>query len=386
MSKLEIKLKREIDPFKNTEYDYQALKLATDIQLDKAPPKPATLLKMFSGVIKEDSTRIMTEYFTVGDISSIVGRSGQGKSNLVSLTIAEMLHNTNKLHMMSYLDKERPIIIMDTEQSEYDVWRISQKICTISGISEEEFKRRVIIKRTEPLPPKFRKMFMFDLIKDYKPQLLVLDGVADIISTINDEATAKDVVAEVRSFAQEHKVHIIGMIHASDKNKTSDEAMGWIGTVWKHKSEGQMNVSRKDGHFDVKFLKGRHGVPQGFSFNWNIEKSCPEFEFDRVKEPTEEDKSNAILELIANDALYASQFFADLYKRYNEGEVRGLTSKDLNDQIRQQVKRRAEVQDLVGRDRAAEYIKIALNLGIIINKSTSKTKKDFWLNFDDKNV
>ena len=367
----QIKLPREIEesnPLKSKTYNYEALKEATNVLYADKPEKPDTLLKMYSGKKNSLGQNIMTEYFTVGDISAIVGRSGNGKSNLIGLIVSEMLNNTNTENFQSQLKKDSPIILVDTEQSEYDVWRITQKVMTISGLSEEAVSNRLVVKRTEPLTAAFRKKLVLDLIRLEKPQLLILDGVADIVTSINDEQEAKEVVAEIRSAAQEHGVHIVGMIHSSDKNTQSSEAMGWIGTVWKHKSEGQMNVVRTKEQFNVSFHKGRHGVPQDWAFRWVLEKGCPGFVEEEDREKTDQEKYNEVLTQLETDTDFATEFFKDAFKEVDVNENGGATKVTLGDGIQMIMKRRSGAEKLFGRNKCkADIIDLGIKRSVLEN-------------------
>ena len=325
----EIKTEREVNPWKG-DYNYEHLKELTDVKLSDNPPKPETLLKMANGKFDKDGNQFFADYFTVGDISVIVGKSGNGKSNLVALLISQMLNNNRKDRFVSELKADAKILVMDTEQSEYDVWRLTEKLAIInegdtSGLS------RVIVKRTEPLAATFRKKLLIDLMKDEKPALVVLDGVADILATINDEKEAKETIAEIRTIAQELKIHLVGIIHSSDKNTSSNEAMGWAGTVWKQKAEGQINVhySRDFEEFVVQFHKARHGFPQDWKFKFDGLKGVPYIPKDADVSKTAKQINDAFSLKLQSDASVQADFWKKVIDLAKDEAPNGNISKSV---------------------------------------------------------
>lgn len=368
-----IKLLKEVHPLKAA-YDYSILKQFTDVTLDNPPEKPPTLLKMIND---EDK---FAEFFTVGDISAVVGRSGNGKSNLLCLTISEMIQNKNTDHFQTQLKEDKPIIWIDTEQSDYDVWRILEKISNKTGLSNEEIKKRIIVKKTESIPPKWRKQLLFDIINDYQPELLILDGVADIVDSINDEKEAKEVIREIRGFASKSSTHIIGVIHSSDKNNQSNEAMGWIGTVWKHKAEGQMNCSydKKNQLFNVTFEKARHGFPKNFSFVWDKELHAPLFKPDSElsKELTDTEKNDSVIDAYAKDMDYRINFWRDVWVQVipEYGHHSSMSKAKLKPLVQKTMLSRSGAKKF-GLNKSGVLIDVALNTLVLKNVGSAEQPK-----------
>ena len=380
----EIKTEREENPWK-APYNYEALKELTDVKLSDNPPAPESLLQMATGKEDKEGNPYYNKCFTVGEISVIVGRSGNGKSNLVALLISQMINNNRRERFLSELPNDGKILVMDTEQSEHDVWRLTEKISLINKDNPNTLDK-VIVKRTEPLNPAFRKQLLMDLMRDEKPALVVLDGIADILATINDEKEAKETIAEIRSLAQELKIHLVGILHSSDKNTGSNEAMGWAGTVWKHKAQFQMNVhySKDYEEFTVQFYKARHGFPQDWKFKFDGVKGIPYIPKDDeiTKPPSVLNKEFEVKYMKDPETTY--QFWVEVYRAFDIGDTNGMAHSKTNLQpvIQAVWCAMAQVPEscTIGKAKIREILfETAIIRQILINEGTEQ-KPDFKLN------
>ena len=277
------KLKNELVEIKNLDEQEKFLELLNEskVTLDNQPPKPDVLLKM-GGV----------DMFTCGDLSAVVSKAGHGKSTLLSLVCGEMI-NTKDSFFESELKDERPILYFDTEMSDYDVWRITHRLNKLTGLESEELQKRFEVFKTEHLGDDNRKNFIMEVVKMYKPQFVIIDGVTDLIGSINDEAIAKKTVSEFRAIANEFKCHILAVIHSNEGNLAGTEARGWIGKEWKRKAEGEINVKFDNKEFKVSCGKGRHGRFDDWTFELDQTTKAPYFTGKKEKTEVETNRESA---------------------------------------------------------------------------------------------
>lgn len=225
--------------------------LSYEITDANIPEKPDVLLKIDN-----------TEMFTVGDISAVVGQAGHGKSLLLSMIATQMMNNTEDFFTAQLNGK---ILWFDTEQSEYDVYRVRERIRKSANVNDFH------IIRMRELPYKSRKDAIFTLIDHFKPKLVVIDGITDIISSVLDEEEAKLVVEELSTVTSRNQCHILGVIHQNEGGGASwsPKARGHIGSEWTRKAEGIIQVSFKNKKFHVQCMKGRHGRFDEFTFEYD---------------------------------------------------------------------------------------------------------------------
>ena len=72
------------------------------------------------------------------------------------------------------------------------------------------------------------RMFM-DVVAYLKPDLVVLDGVRDLLSDINDGREAQAMTERLMQLAQQHKCCIVCVLH-QNKSGADNTMRGWIGT------------------------------------------------------------------------------------------------------------------------------------------------------------
>jgi hypothetical protein len=68
-----------------------------------------------------------------------------------------------------------------------------------------------------------------------KPDLVILDGIRDLVSDINDGIVAQNVVERLMHLAQEHHCCIVCVLH-QNKSVEDRNLRGWIGTELKNKA------------------------------------------------------------------------------------------------------------------------------------------------------
>ena len=146
-----------------------------------------------------------------------------------------------------------------------DAWRRLKAIQLLTGA--KNISTRVEVRYLTEWPSREdRRKFILTDIERTDAQFIVIDGVADLFSSINDEGPARDTAQQLAQLALKRKKHILSVIHSSDKSG-SKEAMGWLGTIWKQKVQTEMNIVNKGDKFEVTYGKFRHGRRPG---PWNM--------------------------------------------------------------------------------------------------------------------
>ena len=74
-----------------------------------------------------------------------------------------------------------------------------------------------------------REAFFLAAIKHYKPDLVILDGIRDLVTDINDGAVAQDMMEKLMKTAQQHNCCIVCVLH-QNKSGDSRDPRGWLGT------------------------------------------------------------------------------------------------------------------------------------------------------------
>ncbi len=139
--------------------------------------------------------------------------------------------------------KQNKVLFFDTEQSAYHVQLIVNRIRTMAGVTTKEIEERFFIyglREAESVTQ--RKEFIESKIDTSKDAGIVfIDGIRDLVRSINDEGEATDLVCKLMKWSSEKNIHIVSVLHT---NKGDSHARGHIGTEVMNKSESTLMVEK----------------------------------------------------------------------------------------------------------------------------------------------
>lgn len=74
-----------------------------------------------------------------------------------------------------------------------------------------------------------REDYLFAAIAYYKPDLVILDGIRDLVGDINDGTVAQELIEKLMKSAQQNNCCIVCVLH-QNKSGDSRDPRGWLGT------------------------------------------------------------------------------------------------------------------------------------------------------------
>lgn len=191
----------------------------------------------------ENSQIYERRLFTLGNFSAITGKSKSKKSFLAAMLLAAAAKNgliENKIN--GYLPPSKNgVLLFDTEQSDYDVYRYAKNVCDIIGYNAENFGAFALREYT----PRERCEIIDFAITKYKDNVsyIVIDGIADLATAINDELEATRVVGLIMKWTKIYNCHITVNIH---QNKNDNFATGHLGSSILKKAEAIISVFKDE--------------------------------------------------------------------------------------------------------------------------------------------
>lgn len=213
-----------------------------------------------------------TPLFSIGDISTITGLPKSRKTFLITSLAVAFLRDSGFMSMNSELLSKR-LLIIDTEQSRAFVQMLIRRIYRLMGWDFNTPKKDTLrVLSLRELTPEERFKTLSDTITDFKPQLVFVDGSADLVENTNDEAQSTDMVQKLMKLSSVERCHISSVVHT---NPNSEKTRGHFGSELQRKSETVLLVYRDDETTTIKpqFCRSIDFVP--FSFRVN-EKGLPE--------------------------------------------------------------------------------------------------------------
>lgn len=161
---------------------------------------------------------------TKKSISTLIGRAKSGKTTVTSWIVSK-----------SILD-DINVLWIDTEQGLYYGSRTQHWILSMSNLTQSECLQFYDLKT---FTPSKRVSMIEEIIKMFKPDLVVVDGIRDLVFDINNPEQATIIVGDLMRWADHYDCHILNILH---QNKGNEHARGHLGTEMINKSESVIKV------------------------------------------------------------------------------------------------------------------------------------------------
>ena len=222
-----------------------------------------TLARMFQRELTPDMQLPPMEFlmrlfgepcFPRRELVAITGRAKSGKTFVMSII---MLMGVIDRILQFERDGKEPLKVLwfDTEQSKQSTLDIIQNRIV------EMYHRKV--DPDTPFPNEclrtfnvrfdnceMRRQGFLELVPFIKPDLVILDGIRDLVTDINDGAEAQRIMEEMLALAQANNCCIIAVLH-QNKSGESRDPRGWLGTELLNKAFDVFAAEKmkiQDGH------------------------------------------------------------------------------------------------------------------------------------------
>jgi hypothetical protein len=181
------------------------------------------------------------------ELTSIAGPAKSGKTFFTSMVMACCIRQ--QVMSLERVRKE-PLRVMwyDTEQSrnttkEILAKRIGRMIGHTDPTGREFPDEQFFVFNVRAASIKERRELLGVAVATYRPDLVILDGISDLLNDINDGPRATELMEELLQLAETYNCNITAIIHL---NRTGDKnnLRGWLGTVMLQKSFEVFNCSQ----------------------------------------------------------------------------------------------------------------------------------------------
>lgn len=189
-----------------------------------------------------------TPCLPVCELVAGTGKAKSGKTLFMSMMMACAL-NGEQLVLRRTDDQPLTVLWFDTEQSEQSTQDILlHRIMPLAGIETSEavgyvdrdghafpFNDKFYVLNVRGIGWEKRKELLVFAIQRYKPDLVILDGIKDLMLDINDATQATVTVEDLMLCAQLNKCCIVNVLH-QNKAESDRNMRGSIGTELSNKA------------------------------------------------------------------------------------------------------------------------------------------------------
>ena len=156
-----------------------------------------------------------------GNVSTVVGLAKSRKTFLTAAIASGFLSSSD------FLGFDTPatgkIVYIDTEQSRPHVHKVARRILRSIDLPTDRNHDQLVVAALRELTPDQRREVAGEILRRYKPDLLILDGVADLCNDPNDLHESEALTCELMRWSSEYDNHILCVLHT---NPGGDKARG----------------------------------------------------------------------------------------------------------------------------------------------------------------
>lgn len=208
-------------------------------------------------------------FATLGNFSTVLAAPKVGKTTATGIIVGALLSGKQLSNFIPSLPGDkRKVVWIDTEQGKPECIKIIQSICSQATGNKMEHPANFIFSSLRKHGKEVRLMAIEYLIYS-TPNIgfLVIDGIRDLVSSINDEREATHIADSLLKWTQELNIHILTILH---QNKGDSNARGHLGTELMNKAETVAMLSRDDNNGKritiIEAKLARHKEFESFAF------------------------------------------------------------------------------------------------------------------------
>jgi len=202
---------------------------------------------------------------TMGNLSLIIGKAKSKKTFFVSIALAAASSRIDVLgKFQGHLPNDkRTVLFFDTEQGSYHVHKTVKVICSLMGMDMPTNFKAYGLRKYSPV----ERMELIRTAINNEPNLgfMVIDGVRDLVTSINDEDQATNLCSYFLKWTDERQFHLMTVLH---QNKGDKNARGHLGSELVNKAETVLSVTKDEtsGFSVVEAEYCRDREPEPFAF------------------------------------------------------------------------------------------------------------------------
>ena len=173
------------------------------------------------------------------ELVAITGKAKSGKTFVTSMLMA----CCNMRDVLSFhREHESPLRVLwyDTEQSDESTQdilknRVFRMVTPAPDLFSQRSGELFDVFNVRAVEWKERRSLLKEAVERYEPDLVIVDGIRDLVNDINDGVLAQEVMEELMHLATQKNCCIVCVLH-QNKGSEDHNLRGWIGTELMNKA------------------------------------------------------------------------------------------------------------------------------------------------------
>ena len=163
------------------------------------------------------------------ELVAITGKAKSGKTFVTSMLMA-CCQIRDVLAFQRYGDEPLRVLWYDTEQSDESTQDILK-----NRVMTDDNLQGIDVFNVRSVSWKDRRQLLLEAVSHYGPDLVIVDGIRDLVNDINDGMLAQEVMEELMHLATQTECCIVCVLH-QNKSGEDHNLRGWIGTELMNKA------------------------------------------------------------------------------------------------------------------------------------------------------
>ena len=193
--------------------------------------------------------------FSLLDIHGVKAKQKHGKTTMLKVCASALLKG-QQFRVKSELEHPR-VLWLDTEQNRPDVKQILTDIVEMTGVDTEYITEYLHVHALRSSDYDGLYDLMVQAITDFKPQVVIVDGIVEFVASFNDEAIAKKLMHDLQVMSQEHECAVVCVLH-TNKADEDHNMRGHLGTMLAQKAGTVVECKKQGGIISVTCSESRH--------------------------------------------------------------------------------------------------------------------------------
>jgi hypothetical protein len=255
-------LSNAIDTAMNSDYTiHEANRIKYKIDVNEVIPLPQIAWSIADTMTENNAT-----LGTLGNFSLIIGKAKARKTFYVNIALSTALSKNVMLGRFigTLPEEQNEVLYIDTEQGKYHVQLAVKRVCKLLNQPEPKNLHTYYLRSLTPIE---RLNFIeMEIYSNNKIGFVVIDGIKDLVTSINDEEQATNIASKLLKWTEERNIHIVTVLH---QNKSDANARGHIGTELINKAETVLEVAKAESNNGISIvtpLQCRNIEPEVFAF------------------------------------------------------------------------------------------------------------------------
>lgn len=169
------------------------------------------------------------------DLTTITGTEKCGKTFFTSMMMA-CCAKKDVLELERISDEPLKVMWYDTEQSRQSTKSIlTDRVFKLANLTESDIDSNFFVFNVRAKTYLERLDYLVAGIETYQPDMVIIDNVSDLLSSINDQEESERLIDQLMQLSTLHNCNITIVIHLN-RSGEKRSLRGWLGTEILHKA------------------------------------------------------------------------------------------------------------------------------------------------------